>query len=155
MRANLSDVHNSHGPVFTLDLMGDGGEKDSQIFVELNDLLRYVADEGKSSVLYAYFVKTHPHGLTLKLTDGAKRMAKVDGLSNFRREDQKFVVIILEGDEKNGDGDAPVKRYLCHLCGKETWGVNMERMEVYDGKTKSVKEVNVHGNCKLERLKQL
>ncbi len=155
MQGHISDVHDSHGLVFTLDLTGDGGEKDSQIFGELNDLLRYVAGESKGSVLYAYFVKTHPHGLTLKLTEGAKRMAKVDGLSNFRREDQKFVVITLEGDEENGDGNAPTKHYLCRLCGKKTWGVNRTRMEVYDKKIKSVKEVNVHYNCKLERLKKL
>ena len=154
MQVVLSDVHDSHGSVFTLDLAGDGGEKDSQILGKLNDLLRYVVGENTDSVLYAYIVKTHPQGLTLKLTDGTKRMAKVDGLWNFRREDQKFVVVVLEGDEENGDSDAPVKHHPCHLCGEATWGVNRQRMEVYDRKTKSVKEVNVHDSCKLKRLKK-
>ena len=155
MRVNLMDVHDSHGLVFTLDFVGDGGERDSQILVELNDLLRYVTGEGgKSCVLYAYGVKTHSRGLTLKLTEGTKRIAKVNGLWNFRREDQKFAVVVLEGDQENGDGDAPAKRYLCHLCDKETWGVNRQRMEVYDRKTRSIKEVNVHSSCKLEHFKQ-
>ena len=156
MDVRLEDVHDSHGPVFTLEIIEEEGNKrDMAVLESLNKLLAYVAGDGKDNcVLYAYGIELSPHGLVLKLTDGAKRMAKVDNLWNFCREDQKFVTVILEGDKENGDGDMPVRHYECHLCGRDTFGVNRQRMEVYDFGAGCLTEINVHDSCKIEHIKR-
>ncbi|MDO8523431.1 MAG: hypothetical protein Q7S12_04100 [bacterium] len=156
MEVYLRNIHNSHGPVFTLDLIAEKGIRRDQITLEtLKKLLAYTVSQGKDSeILYTYGIEISPHSLTLKLTSGGKRMAKVDYLWNFRREDQKFAVVVLEGDEKNDEHAAPFG-YPCNLCGHEALGVNRQRMEIYDAETGSIKEVNVHDSCKLKHLKHL
>lgn len=155
MKISLKEIRGC-GATFILDLLNDGKRGDKVFFKRFNNLLSSAFGGNKEDlVLYTYDLKISPERITLNMTDGRKRMAKVDYLWNYRREDQKFAVILLECDTRNGEDGAPVRRYTCHLCKKETWGVGRIRIEVYDHKSKSIKEVNVHDDCKREYLKQI
>src|SRR3989338_1548871 len=144
------------GATFVLDLFKGKDRTGKAFFKRLNDLLSQVFDgNAEDLVFYTYGVKIDPERITLNMTDGRKRMAKVDGLGNQYREDQKFAVAMLEYDAKNGKYSTPVPRYACYLCEEATWGVGRIRMEVYDHKSKSIKEVNVHDDCKLRYLKKI
>ena len=155
MKISLKEVR-SCGATFVLDLFKGRKKADRIFFKRFNNLLYDVFD-GKQEdlVLYTYDLNVSPKRITLNMTDGRKRMAKVDYLWNQAREDQKFAVVMLECDPKNGDDSAPVRHCICHLCRKETWGVGRIRMEVYNHKSKSINEVNVHDDCKREYLKQI
>ena len=155
MKINLKEVYGC-GATFVLDLFDDGKRADRIFFRRFNNLLSQVFDGNATDlVLYTYGLKIRPQRITLNMTDGRKRMAKVDGLCNQDREDQKCAVVMLEYDARNGEHSVPVPRYACYLCEKETWGVGRIRMEVYDHKSRSIKEVNVHDDCKLEYLEQI
>src|SRR3989338_1054556 len=155
MKINLKEIHGC-GATFVLDLFKGKSKMDRVFFKRFNDLLSQAfGGNAEDLVLYTYSVKIDSERITLKMTNGRKRMAKVDYLWNQAREDQKFAVALLEYDARNGEYSIPVTRYNCHICKKETWGVNRLRMEVYDHKSKSVKEVNVHDYCRLAYLKQI
>lgn len=144
------------GTTFTLDLKSEYSKADGLFFEGVNELLDRSFDGNKKDlVFYTYDVEIGSGRVILKLTDGRKRIAKVNGLWNPRREDQKFPVVMLDGDVEMGESSSPPTRYACHLCKKETWGVNRVRMEVYDSKSKSIAEANVHDDCKLEYLEKI
>lgn len=155
MKILLKEVRGC-GATFTLDLRRGNKKGDRIFFKRFNNLLSDAFGGNQEDlVLYTYGVKIKPEHITLNMTDSRKRMAKVDCLWNQAREDQKFAVVMLECDARNGDSSLPVRHYICHLCKKETWGVGRVRMEVFDKESESIKEVNVHDDCKLKYMKQI
>ena len=155
MKMILKEIHGC-GATFVLDLFCGKRKADKIFFRRFNALLSQAFDgKAEDLVLYTYGLKISPRRITLNMTDGRKRMAKVDYIWNQAREDQKFAVVMLECDAKNGEYSVPVPRYTCYVCNKETWGVGRIRMEVYDHKSKRIKEVNVHDDCKLAYLEQI
>ena len=155
MKITLKEIRGC-GATFVLDFLIGKRKADKTFFRRFNALLSQAFDgNAEDLVLYTYGLKIGPERITLNMTDGRKRMAKVDYLWNQAREDQKFAVVLLECDAKNEEYSGTVPRYTCHLCKKETWGVGRIRMEVYDRKSKRIKEVNVHDDCKLAYLKHI
>ena len=144
------------GAAFVLDLFCGKRRADKIFFKRFNNVLSQVFDGNvEDIVLYTYGVKIGPERITLNMTDVRKRMAKVDGLYNQDREDQRCAVVLLECHARNGEHSVPVPRYTCYLCKEETWGVGRIRMEAYDPKSKSITEVNVHDDCKLKYLEKI
>lgn len=153
MKAYLSDIHDSHGITFSLELQRE--ERIDDNF----DRLQKMLNSSRSLCLYSYSIRSGMKMLVIKLTEGLTHLALVNGRYNNDREDQRFMVIIDEGARENfvdaGKGIASNPYYKCHCCGIEVWGVNRTTMEVYDEKSKSIKAVSVHDKCKLERLREI
>jgi len=91
------------GAAFVLDLFCGKRRADKIFFKRFNNVLSQVFDGNvEDIVLYTYGVKIGPERITLNMTDVRKRMAKVDGLYNQDREDQRCAVVLLECDAKRG-----------------------------------------------------
>ena len=115
MKIILKEVRGC-GATFVLDLLSSKRRADKIFFKRFNNLLSQAFDgNAEDLVLYTYGLKIGPNHIVLNVTDGRKRMAKVDYLWNQAREDQKFAVILLENDVKNGEYSVPVKRVSSSL----------------------------------------
>ena len=159
MKVSVTDIHDSHGSVFTLNLMAEENkEEDGQVIVILKRFLQHMRSgrpEDKS-VLYSYGVEDLPlDGISLKLVEGQKELARVNYRWNPTREDQKYIVVVLEGDPENNTETKYAKHYTCHWCKEETWGVSRDTAEIYDSKTKSMKIVSMCHECRMVREKQI
>ena len=97
MKVGIEDTHDSHGSVFTI-AMEAGSKKDKQVIKTLADFLDPIFD-GKSA-MYVYGVEISPNGCKLKLAEAAKKLAQVDYHWNQKRKDNKFVVLVLEGENE-------------------------------------------------------
>ena len=160
MKVRVLDIHDSHGAVFTLAFSTERGrEDDEEVLSKLNRLLKHVAGKNREKVvLYTYEpVELTPSNIVFRLTEGQKKLAKIDHLWNPYREDQKFAVVALETDERNNypNDFRAVPHYSCRICGKDTYGVNRDTMEVFDSKSRQVKVVSVHDKCKIARLRAI
>jgi hypothetical protein len=150
MYSTIKDSSHGHGTQFTLALRADS-QRAREAFLRVVRL--YFGEVLKEkSVLYIYGLRHIGNEVELDFAYGSKHMAMVDYRWNFRREDQKFAVVVVESDKENIGNE--IVHYDCYLCKNETWGVNRVRMEVYDNKTKSIVEVNVHDACKLEYFRK-
>ena len=115
MKIILKEVRGC-GATFVLDLLSSKRRADKIFFKRFNNLLSQAFyGNAEDLVLYTYGLKIGPNHIVLNVTDGRKRMAKVDYLWNQAREDQKFAVILLENDVKNGEYSVPVKRVSSSL----------------------------------------
>ena len=155
MKATISDVHGSHGLVFTLNLDQTDVLNDKPTMELLKGFLDSIRAD-TDSVLYVYSIDVKNSCVSISFSEERKRLARVDHLYNSWREDLKFVTICLDDPNNNQTeilDDCP--HFVCHVCGNETWGVSRETMEVYDNKTKSIKLVSVHDKCKMSRLREV
>lgn len=157
MNVFLTDVHDSHGAVFTLNLNTEKGRTgDKGVIGELKRILRH-SPAGKQNggmALYSYDVKFSQNGLSLSFAEQTKQLAKVDYRWNPQREDQKFVVLVVEGDPENTEFfGAP--GFSCYWCNREVSGVQRDTIDVYDKKQQALKTVSVHHECRLAREKQI
>lgn len=97
MKVGIEDTHDSHGSVFTI-AMEATSEEDKQVIKTLADFLDPIFD-GKSA-MYVYGVEISPNYCKLKLAEATKKLARVDHRWNTQRKDNKFVVIVLEGENE-------------------------------------------------------
>ena len=157
MKATISNVHDSHGSVFTLNLRATNSIEDQEVIISLKNCLNFLNRGSESVGLYAYGIRIEENMVSFDLTEGVKHLAKIESLWNHWREDQRFVVLKTPGDPKNNpDGNYDhCPHFVCHVCGNETWGVSRDNMETYDSKLASVKTVTVHQECKINRLKEV
>ena len=155
MKATISNVHDSHGAVFTLNLPKSAFA--SKTFATLKQLLSYLAMHSASHSLYSYGIEIDKDRINISLTEGRRSLANVEGLWNPKREDQRFVVLIAEGDPRNNPTVNPgvCPHFTCHVCGLDTYGVNRDTLEVYEKTTNSIRRVSVHYDCKFNRLREI
>lgn len=95
----------------------------------------------------------------MKTLIAGQELAKVDGLHNLYRRDQKFPVVILE-DRIHATADAEhdiARRYTCHWCKFPVWGINRQSIEVLvqNGENFERQTIDVHTHCQIEREKQM
>jgi len=157
MLVSVTDTHDSHGVVFTLNLaVENGNEEDSEVLRFLGEFIgSLVEGEFKDrSTLCSYRIQLSPEKVSLCLAESTKRLARVNGRWNHSREDQKFVVAIIEDDPQN-EMVGPAKHYVCHWCQKEVWGVHRDTMVIYDKQFETMRLVSVHDDCKEIREKQI
>ena len=153
MKATISDVHDSHGAEFTLNLPKSVFSR--KTFVALKRLLKYAASHNSDVSLYSYRVNIDNDNISIDLAESSRVLAKVDFRWNSSREDQKYMVLIAEDDSRNEENVEVAKHYICHLCKHETWGVDRDTMEIYDLETVSIRLVSVHRECKEDKLKNI
>lgn len=154
----ITDEHDAHGLTFKLIIEHENPAKaeDEEIFEELRRLLSGQFIKEGISALCSYEISTKGSRIEIGLSEEMKLMAKVDNRWNSCREDQKFVVVRLEGDPKNYQWDPDrCPHFECYWCHEETWGVKRGTVEVYDPKEKRMVVVNVHPDCQMEREKQI
>ena len=96
MEGKISDVHDSHGLVFTLNLKKGG--VDDEVIDFLHDRLRFfIAGEYRNiSTLYLHRIKINVDGVELQFVEASKHDDKVDFTTNTDREDGKFTVLPIE-----------------------------------------------------------
>lgn len=158
MRFSITDTHNAHGLVFTLNLTGERGSfNDQKSLEQLCELLRPLI-EGKMSghsALYSEKIMLSENEISLVFAEGVKHLARVDYRWNHKREDQKYVVLIIESDSDIEQLAETAKHFLCYLCKQDAWGVHRDTMEVFDKTTQCLKLVSVHRECRKIREKQI
>ncbi|GEM_PF-3400688 len=146
MKAIISNLHGSHGATFTLDLVPEG--KRDLDFQRLKKILKNLRVQ---DCIYSYGFAANRGLLSIELAEGTERLARVDGLWNPQREDQKYTVVVME-HLHNSDR---LPSFTCHFCHMEVKGVERNTMEVYDKESDSMKLVSVHDQCRLIREKQI
>ena len=157
MKATISDVHGSHGSVFTLNLGATNYIEDQVVIASLKNCLNFLNRGSEFVGLYAYDIRIEENMVSFGLAEGVKHLAKIESLWNHWREDQRFAVLETPEDPRNnpsGNYDH-CPHFECYVCGLETWGVSRNTMEVYDNKTRSIKLVSVHDECKTSRLREV
>ena len=157
MKIAVLDVHGAHGLTFKLRLrLQPESPTDKAVFKELQSLLnRRYLKTGKSA-LCSYEIVVNKDQIEIGLAEEMKLMAKVDFRWNAQREDQKFVVLEVQGDPNNREWPIDECRHFkCFWCHKETWGVQRTTAEVYSNEKKRMVMVNVHHDCQEKRDKQV
>lgn len=102
MKVRIEDTHDSHGAVFTIAMETTESEEDKQTMKTLVEFLRPMV-QGKfagQSALYTYGIEISPNGCKLKLAESTKKLAQVDYHWNSERKDNKYVVLVLEGENE-------------------------------------------------------
>lgn len=159
MRASISDVHNSHGSVFTLGL-----ETQNSNDIEVMDFLRkqdaQINDTKYGRRFFYNYLFLVKGFCRIGFMEAGMCMAKIDGRSHISRKDQKFPVIELEhlhdevADARTHDIFNPA---TCHWCTKGVFGVHRYSIEVMVKTEKGFenKRVDVHKECQVIREAQM
>mgnify|MGYP001595058509 CR=1 FL=1 len=97
MKATITDVHNSHGLVFTLNLEKSDTLDDNAIDFFSKNLESLISGVGcNRSTLYINKIKLTPKGCSLTFVEQSKVLAMVEHRWNSDREDNKYTVLIIE-----------------------------------------------------------
>ena len=140
MKTTISDVHGSHGSVFTLNLRATNSIEDRAAIASLKSFLNFLNRGSEFVGLYASSIRIEENMVSFDLTEGVKHLAKIGSLWNYWREDQRFVVLEIPEDPRNnpsGNYDH-CPHFVCHICGLDTWGINRDTMEIFDQNSKSI-----------------
>src|SRR3989344_1070579 len=138
MQTLISDTHDSHGLVFTLNLLLGTDNEDGKTLEFIKKQAEIVEAIDWESLFYIREVLLVENGLAIVFSENSKRMARVDGLWNPGRNDQKFPVLLLDerAEEYNN-----VPHFSCHWCKEDVYGVHREAVVVYDTESKKMKLV--------------
>ncbi len=155
MIVHVTDTHDSHGSVFTLNFWAELGDELDQGVIQF--LENQFSTERTGSGRFAFYIreiKRVDGRFSVTLSENPIRMAKVDHHWNQTRNDLKFPVLMLDrGDEEYKCGVVP--HFSCHWCREDVYGVQREAIEVYDPQTNGMKLVQVHSECQKIREKQI
>ena len=157
MKVDISDVHNSHGSVFTLSLEAED-KQDIKTIKFLKKQRKRLVFSDRGNLFYNYSFETMGNSCHIGFSEEGVRLATVDYQWNSGREDQKFPVLVIPGLNDQYD---KIKQYTwhytCHWCNKEIWGVERMAVEIYVPKGNSFerKLVQVHDSCQEIRERQM
>ena len=156
MKLDVTDVHDAHGLTFKLVIERNIPE-DKQVFEQLRELLSGKFLKSGCSALRSYKITLNENKIEIGISEEMKVLAAVDYTWNPYREDQKFVVLVLQGEPDNYEWDLeePCKPFECYWCHLDTWGVNRSRVAVYSPEKSEIIMVNVHDSCQEKREKQV
>lgn len=153
MQIHISNTHNAHGFVFTLNL-GIENEQDREVIEFLKNQFEAGRIGNGRFAFYVRKIKQIDVGLAITFSENAIHMAKVDYRWNPTRTDLKLPVLLLdERDEEYGHGVVP--HFPCHWCKNDVYGIDREAIEVYDPQLKEMKLVQVHSKCQEIREQQI
>lgn len=97
MKATVTDVHDSHGLVFTLNLEKSGTLEDEVIDFLNKNLKSLISGEYRNgSTFYINRIELTPEGCSLVFVEQSKVLATVDHHWNSDRKDNKYTVLIIE-----------------------------------------------------------
>lgn len=158
MKARISDTHDAHGSVFTLNLELEKKRKpanrqtDDQTIEFLHRQFDQIQVQKGGKTFYIYEASRTKTGLTITFSENPILMAKVDHNWNQDRNDQKFPVLLLDIRAKE---HASVPHFPCHWCRQYVFGVKREAVMVYDSPSGKMKLVQAHMSCQEIREKQI
>jgi anion-transporting ArsA/GET3 family ATPase len=155
MRVRIEDVHNSHGTTFEL-VFEPENDSDKKPYEFLKSLVEILVKCQKVA-LYSYKAVSEKDKISIGFAEQTKMLAKLNHHWNSHREDQKYVVLMVEGDTGNYQwgSDDPCLHFDCHWCHEEAWGIKRTAIEVYDVASEGMKLVSVHDECQKKREKQI
>ncbi len=101
MKVKIENHHSGHGAQFAVAMQPES-EEDKQAMKTLVEILRPMVqgEFAGMSTLYAYGIEISLNGCKLEFAESGKKLAKVDFIWNSQRKDEKFVVIVLEGENE-------------------------------------------------------
>ena len=155
MIVHVTDTHDSHGSVFTLNFWVEfGNEQDQDVIQFLENQFRTERMGNGRFAFYVREIKRIDGRLSVTLSDNPIHMAKVDHHWNQTRKDLKFPVLMLDQRDEEYKHDV-VPHFSCHWCKEDVYGVQREAIEVYDPETDGMELVQVHSECQKIREKQI
>jgi len=162
MIVKITDIHDAHGASFRL-VFEPENEADKKIFNCLKDLVaritrinNYKKKGYRETVLCSHIMVVEEGRVSIGFSEQSKKLARIDYLWNSSREDQKFVVVELEGDPENFQWPHDkVRHFECYWCHKDVFGVDREAIEVFNPEIGEKRIVQVHRECQKIREIQI